>query len=251
MYAEWRSLLRLQRVLAGRLNRLLQRRLRDVPIMTNHSSPPSRLTQEDRALIQSLGSRLRAIIHHQDSEPLDIDRRDELGILANMINRVAKELRNSRRRDAEQRRELEQRLAELHGAYATQHQLLATIKELSTPVLSIYEGVLLLPVVGILDSARAAHIIGALLEKISATSAQVLILDITGVPTIDTQVANVLLQAARAAALLGSRVILCGISPEVAQVVVSLGIDLGTLRPSSDLQSALQQALQLVGHQIA
>ena len=184
-------------------------------------------------------------------DPLDIDRRDELGILANMINRVAKELRNSRRRDAEQRRELEQRLAELHGAYATQHQLLATIKELSTPVLSIYEGVLLLPVVGFLHSARAAHIIGALLEKISATSAQVLILDITGVPTIDTQVANVLLQAARAAALLGSRVILCGISPEVAQVVVSLGIDLSTLRPSSDLQSALQQALQLVGHQIA
>ena len=217
----------------------------------NSTSPASRLTSEDRALIQAIGSRLRHIIQGRDVEIQDVDRRDELGVLANMVNRAAKELRNSRRRDEQQRREIEQRLEELRAANETQQQLLSTIKELSTPILNIYQGILLLPIVGVLDSARAAHAINTLLERISAAHAQVVILDITGVPVIDTQVANVLLQASRAAGLLGSRVILCGISPEVAQVVISLGIDFSALKPTSDLQAALVYALHLVNRHIA
>lgn len=208
---------------------------------------PGRLSAEDRVLVQTLGSRLRSIINDQEVAPVDVDRRDELGILANMVNRVATELRNSRRRDAQRRQELEQHLEELRAAHAMQERLLATIKELSTPTLSIHPGVLLLPLIGSLDSARAADVISTLLDQITARQAQIVILDVTGISTIDTQVANVLLQAARAAALLGARVTLCGLTPHVAQVIISLGIDLSTLTPCVDLQAAIQQSLRLVG----
>jgi rsbT co-antagonist protein RsbR len=218
--------------------------------MITHQEPRSKLTQADRTLVQALGSRLRLIIQGKDAEPLDVDRRDELGILANMVNRVGKELRLSRRRDEQQRAELEQRLAELDAAYATQQELLARVKELSTPILSIYQQVLLLPLVGALDTTRTQHVITTLLDEITTRRAHVVILDITGVPVVDTDVASLLLQAARATALLGARVILCGISPGVAQVVVSLGIDLSTLTPCSDLQAALERALQITQHRI-
>jgi rsbT co-antagonist protein RsbR len=214
--------------------------------MIDNSSGHSRLSPDDRLLIQALGSRLRRIINDEEAESIDIDRRDELGILANMVNRVAKELRNSRRRDTRRREELEQRLEELRAAHATQERLLATIRELSTPVLSIYDGVLLLPLIGSIDSARANDIIATLLEQTAVRQARSVIMDVTGLSTIDTQVANVLLQAAQAAQLLGARVILCGLTPHVAQVIVSLGIDLNALTPCVDLQSAIQQAVRLV-----
>lgn len=213
----------------------------------DQSSVPTGLTREDRALAQAIGSQLRQLIQGKDVAPLTVHRRDELGILANMVNRVAKELQLSRRRDEQQRRELEQRLAELQEAQAIQTRLTETISELSTPILNIYDGILLLPLVGAIDSARAAQVIDTLLDRIAVTRAQVVILDITGVPSVDTQVASVLLKTAQAAALLGARVILCGITPEVAQVIVGLGIDLMTLTPSSDLRTALVQALHLVG----
>lgn len=219
--------------------------------MTHNSPLTSRLTSEDRSLLQSIGTRLRLVLQgKEDDAQDDVDRRDELGILANMVNRVSRELRNSRRRDQRQREELEERLRELRSAYVTQEGLLATIRELSTPILNIYDGVLLLPIVGGLDNSRANLVLNALLHTIETTRSQVVILDITGVPAMDTYVANVLLQAARATSLLGAQVILCGISPEVAQVVVGLGINLSALRPSSDLQQALQQALTLIGHRI-
>ncbi|MEM8534019.1 MAG: STAS domain-containing protein [Chloroflexota bacterium] len=210
----------------------------------------SNLTDEDRSLIQRIGSNLRHIIRGRPIQAQESDRRDELGILANMVNRVARELHNSRQRDQQQREEIERQLLELRNAHETQERLLSTIRELSTPILSIQEGVLLLPIIGFLDTSRAEHVITILLERVTTTQAYVIILDVTGVHTLDTQVANVLLQAARSVELLGARVILCGISPEVAQVVVSLGIDLSTLTPSSDLQAALTTALRLTDKRI-
>ena len=210
----------------------------------------SNLTDEDRSIIQIIGSNLRHIIQGRRIETQEFDRRDELGILANMVNRVSKELYNSRQRDQRQRQEIERQLGELRIAHETQERLLSTIRDLSTPILNIHQGVLLLPIIGFLDSARAEHVISTLLDRIATTQAQVVILDITGVHTLDTQVANVLLQAAQATDLLGARVILCGVSPEVAQVVISLGIDLSTLTPSSDLQAALETALRLTGYRI-
>ena len=210
----------------------------------------SNLTDEDRSIIQIIGSNLRHIIQGRRIETQEFDRRDELGILANMVNRVAKELYNSRQRDQRQRQEIERQLGELREAHETQERLLSTIRDLSTPVLNIHQGVLLLPIIGFLDSSRAEHVISTLLDRIATTQSEVVILDITGVHTLDTQVANVLLQAAQATELLGARVILCGVSPEVAQVVVSLGIDLSTLTPSSDLKAALDAALRLTGYRV-
>jgi rsbT co-antagonist protein RsbR len=218
--------------------------------MMNNLPSESWLTPDDRSLIRSIASHLRAIMEGSDVQPLESGRMDELGILANMAGRVTRELHRSRRRDAQHRLELEQRLAELQAAHEVQQEMLSTIKELSTPILNIYQGVLLLPIVGALDTARTSHVIDTLLDKIAGTRAQVVILDVTGVPRMDSQVADVLIQAARAAALLGSKVILCGISPAVAHVVISLGIDLRAMTPAADLQAALAQALALLGCQI-
>jgi len=218
--------------------------------LTDQPEAASRLSLDDRRLIQAIGSRLRQIIQGVKIDAEDVPRRDELGILANMVNRVAKELYQTRQRDLAQRQEIEQRLEELRLAHTRQEHLLATIRDLSSPVLNIYGGVLLLPIIGALDNERAQHAISTLLEKTAQTRARVVILDVTGAHTIDTHVANVLIQAARAVGLLGAQVIVCGITPEIAQVVVSLGIDLKAMTPMGDLQAALHMALHLLGRRI-
>ena len=123
----------------------------------------------------------------------------------------------------------------------------SALEELSTPIIPIHEGVLVLPMVGAIDSRRAGQIMEGLLEGISAHSADVVILDITGVPLIDTGVANYLLQAARAARLLGSTVVLVGIGAEIAQTMVQLGIDLTGIVTRANLQSGIEYALGLQG----
>lgn len=218
--------------------------------MSGESSEAPRLRLEDRRLVQSIGSRLRRIIQGEQYEIEDTDRRDELGILANLVNRVAKELHFSKQRTIAQHREIENRLEELREAYSRQEVLLSTIQELSSPILNIYDGVLLLPIIGALDSGRANHTISLLLERVSATHAKVVILDVTGAYTIDTQVANALIYASKATRLLGAEIIMCGITPEIAQVVVSLGINLEVMTTRADLQEALGTALQMVGRQI-
>lgn len=218
--------------------------------MTGESSEAPRLSLEDKRLIQSIGSRLRRIIKGEQVESEFIDRRDELGILANLVNRVARELFFSKQRDITQRQEIENRLQELREAYATQEVLLARIQELSSPILSIYDGILLLPIIGALDSSRANHTISVLLEQVAQSRAKVVILDVTGTYTIDTQVANALIYASRATRLLGAQIIICGIGPEVAQVIVSLGIELESITTCADLQAALLTALELTGRRI-
>ena len=123
----------------------------------------------------------------------------------------------------------------------------SAIQELSTPIIPMYEGILVLPVVGSIDSHRAGQIMEGLLEGISAHSADVVILDITGVPVIDTGVANYLLQSARAARLLGSTVVLVGIGAEIAQTIVQLGIDMTGIVTRANLQSGIEFALASQG----
>jgi ribose transport system substrate-binding protein len=119
------------------------------------------------------------------------------------------------------------------------------IHELSTPIVPINDQVLVLPLVGAIDTTRAQQIMEAMLGAIVQQHAQVLIVDITGIAVVDTQVANYLLQSAQAAQLLGARVILVGISPEVAQTIVQLGIDLSSIRTSSTLKDGLRAAMAL------
>jgi PAS domain S-box-containing protein len=120
------------------------------------------------------------------------------------------------------------------------------ILELSTPVIQVWDKVLALPIIGTLDSGRAARLTEGLLEKIAESQAEVIILDISGVPTIDTQVAQHLLKTVQAATLMGAASIMSGVRPETAQAMVHLGIDMGHLRSRSTLRDALQLAMQTV-----
>ncbi len=124
------------------------------------------------------------------------------------------------------------------------------LKELSTPIVPVLDGVLIMPLTGTLDSMRAQQVMEGLLAGIVSHNAQVVIIDITGVPVVDTGVANHLLQVTRAAALLGSECVLVGISPEIAQTIVSLGVDLSTMTTRGNLQSGIGYALSKLGKQI-
>jgi PAS domain S-box-containing protein len=119
----------------------------------------------------------------------------------------------------------------------------AALAELSTPLIPITDDVMVMPLIGTVDSRRAQQVIDSLLEGVASSRAQTAILDITGVPVVDTQVANALVRAAQSVKLLGAQVVLSGIRPEVAQTLVGLGIDLSGIVTSSTLQSGIAQAI--------
>ncbi|MGI5839753.1 MAG: STAS domain-containing protein [bacterium] len=122
------------------------------------------------------------------------------------------------------------------------------IRELSTPVLQVREGMLIIPIFGVLDSHRARQLTEQLLRSIRARRAKVVVMDITGVPTIDTKVANHLVQTMEASRLLGAAVIVTGISPEIARTLVTLGVDLSRLRSLVDLQGGIEEGDRLLGY---
>lgn len=139
------------------------------------------------------------------------------------------------------------RLAEREQDLETQGRL---IQELSTPIVPIHEGVMVLPLVGAVDSRRATQVMESVLEKIVENQAEVLILDITGVPIVDTGVANHLIQMARAVTLLGAQVVLVGIGAEIAQTIVQLGVDLHGVTTLANLQVGISYALARRGFAI-
>jgi rsbT co-antagonist protein RsbR len=124
------------------------------------------------------------------------------------------------------------------------------IRELSTPVLPFREGMLLLPIIGQLDSQRARQLTEHLLDSIRANRAKVVVIDITGVATVDSRVANHLVQTVDAARLMGARVVVSGISPEIALTMVTLGIDLGRVTTVGDMQSGIEHAERLLGYRV-
>jgi rsbT co-antagonist protein RsbR len=135
-----------------------------------------------------------------------------------------------------------QRRADEQAALLTENeQQRDMIREMSVPVLPVSRNTLVMPLVGALDSTRLVQIQEQALGRLEATRARCLLLDVTGVPVIDTQVAQGLIRVVQAARLLGAEVILVGIRPEVAQAIVGLGIDLDGMRTHSDLHNALLQ----------
>ncbi|MGH7440485.1 MAG: protoglobin domain-containing protein [Polyangiaceae bacterium] len=120
------------------------------------------------------------------------------------------------------------------------------IRELSTPVLQIRDRLLLLPLIGVIDTNRARMLTESLLRAIRATRAKVAVMDVTGVATIDSKVANHILQTVTAARLMGARVIVTGLSSEVAQSLAALGIELSKLTTDGDLQGGLEEAERLL-----
>ncbi len=121
------------------------------------------------------------------------------------------------------------------------------LRELSTPLLSISGRVVLMPIVGAVDSRRAQQVLESLLQGVAQHNAEIAIVDITGVQVVDTQVANAFIQAARAVQLLGARVILTGIRPEVAQTLVELGVDLSSMITRGSLQDGIAYGLRISG----
>jgi rsbT co-antagonist protein RsbR len=120
--------------------------------------------------------------------------------------------------------------------------------ELSTPVVKLWDGVLALPIIGTLDSSRTQTIMESLLERIVETGAEVAIIDITGVPTVDTLTAQHLLKTITAARLMGAECIISGIRPQIAQTIVHLGVDLGDVVTKATLADAFKIALARSGH---
>ena len=123
----------------------------------------------------------------------------------------------------------------------------AELLELSTPVVKLWDGVLALPMIGTLDSARTQVVMESLLQRIVETGAEIAIIDITGVPTVDTLTAQHLIKTVTAARLMGADCIISGIRPQIAQTIVHLGVDLSTVTTKATLADAFRRALEMTG----
>ncbi|HVE30683.1 MAG TPA: STAS domain-containing protein [Mycobacteriales bacterium] len=124
------------------------------------------------------------------------------------------------------------------------------IRELSTPVLQVRERLLILPIIGVLDDQRADQLTEQLLGGIRRHRAKVVVIDITGVPEITAEVANHLVQAVDASRLMGAGVIITGLSPEIAQTLVTIGVDLTKMNTVGDLQGGIEEAERLLGFRV-
>jgi anti-anti-sigma regulatory factor/HAMP domain-containing protein len=180
---------------------------------------------------------------------------DEIGVLAAAFNRMTARLQQTldglEQRVAERTAALEHANAEARDALADlreslreRERLSATVRELSSPVLPVLDGILVMPLIGTIDANRAALLIESLLAGIEQHRSRVVIIDVTGVPIVDTHVAQTLLRSAEAAKLLGTQPILVGIRPEFAQTIVGLGLDLRSLVTCADLQQGISYALE-------
>jgi rsbT co-antagonist protein RsbR len=124
------------------------------------------------------------------------------------------------------------------------------IRELSTPVLQVRDRLLILPIIGVIDPQRARQLTEQLLRGIRSNRAKVVVVDITGVPSVDATVANHLVQTVDACRLMGANVIVTGLSSEIAQTLVTIGVDLGKINAVGDLQGGIEEAERLIGYKV-
>src|SRR5919109_2525271 len=124
------------------------------------------------------------------------------------------------------------------------------IRELSTPVLQVRERLLILPIIGVIDPQRARQVTEQLLRGIRQNRAKVVVVDITGVASIDLTVANHLVQTVEASRLMGAGVIITGLSSEIAQTLVTIGVDLSKMNAVGDLQGGIEEAERLLGYKV-
>lgn len=155
-----------------------------------------------------------------------------LGALYAGINEMIVSLAGEQERSIAYRRELEEKLAMIEAQRAA-------IKELSTPIIEVWDGVLCLPVVGVLDSVRSAEMTEALLSAIVEKRAACAIVDITGIQVMDTGTADHFMRMAKAVGLLGAECVLTGVNPSIAQTIVHMGVDLSDVTTYRSLRSAL------------
>jgi rsbT co-antagonist protein RsbR len=156
-----------------------------------------------------------------------------LGALSAGVNDMIDSLQTEQRRNVQYQRDLEEKLA-------TIDQQRSAIRELSTPIMEVWEGILCLPVVGIMDTSRSADMTDALLRAVVSTRARFTIIDITGIEVMDTQTADHFIRMAKAVRLLGAECVLTGINPQIAQTVIHMGIDMADVVSHRSLRDALQ-----------
>ncbi len=132
----------------------------------------------------------------------------------------------------------------------TVRQQQEAIRELSTPVLQVRDRLLILPIIGVIDTHRARQLTEQLLRAIRAKRAKVVVVDITGVPAVDSKIAGHLVQTVDASKLMGATVVVTGISPEIAQTLVTLGVDIAKMNTVGDLQGGIEVADQLLGYKV-
>jgi rsbT co-antagonist protein RsbR len=157
--------------------------------------------------------------------------RDESGEVVGVIGAT---LDNSETKEAEQ---------ELRAKLEVIEQQQRVIRELSTPIIQVWDKVLTLPMVGVIDSSRTAEVMDNLLDAVSHTQARFAILDLTGVEAVDTKTAAYLIELVRAIRLLGAEGVVTGIRPSVAQTIVAIGVDLGGIVTLSNLQAGLRYCI--------
>jgi rsbT co-antagonist protein RsbR len=162
------------------------------------------------------------VLHNSDGQPL-------------VAAGVLRDLTEQKQREAE-RAALQQQIIDAQRD---------ALRELSTPLIPISDTVMIMPLVGTVDSGRAQQIMEALLEGVARHQADLVILDITGVRVVDTQVAQAFIQAAQAVKLLGAQVMLTGIQPQIAQTLVHLGVDLSSIMTHGSLQTGITAALTM------
>lgn len=146
--------------------------------------------------------------------------------------------------------QLERQLGELSAAYEEKTRLLDLIRHSSTPIAPVYDGILVVPLVGMFDSVRAQLLTERLLAGVAEARAQVVILDVSGVPVFDSEAAYHIVRTSAAVRLLGAGLILVGLSPTLARTIVQLGVDLAGLTTLGTLQAGLAHALALRGLRI-
>lgn len=173
--------------------------------------------------------------------------REQFELVANALAQIAQLISRQAEQNLRQARDLAALRAAESEREALQHELIeaqqAALRELGTPLIPVAEGIVVMPLIGAIDSNRAQQILESLLEGVGSQRANLAIIDITGVKVVDTQVAGALLRAAQAARLLGAEVVLTGISPEVAQTLVQIGADMSALTTRGSLQSGIAYAL--------
>lgn len=216
-----------------------------------------RLSDEELDLVRWIGGRMSRLLLGRYEDLPFMDRNDELGIVGNMVARVAKELRQAKQRDVAQKQaleeqkkelehqkhELEERVAELEASRLRAAELLAAVRELSAPILAVHRGVILVPIAGALDPELLAQAEERVLTSVGTASARAVILDITGAKSIEATLAEGLVRIARAVSLLGAKVVLCGVSAAAARTAIEQGLDFAPAIIRSDLSSAIQAAI--------
>lgn len=179
-------------------------------------------------------------------ESLRIEREDEFGEIEATISIFLSELQETRDANEKAMAALASSRDELRRQLDTIERQRIAIRDLSTPIIDLWDGIITLPIVGTIDTQRAREIAESLLDAIVSRSAAEVIIDVTGVSMIDTKTADYLIRVTRSAELLGSHCVITGIGPDVARTLAELGVELGSVRTLRTLRDGLKHALRRI-----